>query len=59
MTEMKRLTVSLPNEIKDAIFELRKTEAFGRCSYSEIVRQLVQRGLEQTQEASVKRSVSH
>lgn len=46
MTDMKRATVSFPDDIVDAIEALRKTEEHERDSYSEIVRFLVTRGLE-------------
>lgn len=46
MTDMKRITVSFPDEIDDAIIELRKTDEFSRCSYSEIIRRLVRRSLD-------------
>lgn len=45
MTEMKRVTVSLPEEIDKKVLELRKDERFIRCSYSEIVRKLLEAGL--------------
>ena len=45
MTEMKRVTVSLPDEIDKKVLELRKDERFIRCSYSEIVRKLLEAGL--------------
>lgn len=45
MTNMKRTTISLPCELADRIFELRKDDRFIRCSYSEIIRQLAERGL--------------
>ncbi len=46
MTEMKRTTISLPDDLYHAIFELRKDERYMRCSYSEIVRRLVEIGLD-------------
>lgn len=46
MTTMKRITVSFPPEIDKEIFELRKKDNFVRCSYSEIVRQLIILGLD-------------
>lgn len=46
MTDMKRVTISVPDEIDDAVLGLRKTDLFCRCSYSEIVRRLITRGLE-------------
>lgn len=45
MTDMKRITISLPDEIEEAIDELKKTEEFRDASYSSIIRQLVERGL--------------
>lgn len=41
MTDMKRITVSFPDGIDEKICELKKTEEFSRCSYSEIIRRLV------------------
>ena len=46
MTDMKRVTVSFPDDLDDAIIALRKTKQFERCSYSEIVRHLIARGLD-------------
>lgn len=46
MTDMKRITISFPDEIDEAILGLRKSDEFARCSYSEIVRKAVRRGLE-------------
>lgn len=46
MTEMKRVTVSLPEEMDKKILELRKDDKFVRSSYSEIVRQLLLIGLQ-------------
>ena len=45
MTDMKRITISLPDEIEEAIDALKKTEEFRDASYSSIIRQLVERGL--------------
>lgn len=44
MTDMRRVTVSLPDELDKQILELRKDDRFIRCSYSEIVRQMLDRG---------------
>lgn len=46
MTDMKRTTISFPDALADRIFALRKDDRFNRCSYSELVRQLTERGLE-------------
>jgi hypothetical protein len=45
MTEMKRVTISLPDEIDKKIIELKKQDTFVRCSYSEIVRILISAGI--------------
>ncbi len=46
LTKMTRRTVSLPPNMEKEIFDLRKTDAFCRCSYSEIVRRLIELGLD-------------
>lgn len=46
MTEMKRITVAFPEDIDKAIYELRKDDRFVKCSYSEIVRRMVEMGIE-------------
>lgn len=45
MTNMKRVTISLPDSIDRRVLELRKDDRFVRCSYSEIVRRLLEAGL--------------
>lgn len=45
MTNMKRTTVSFPDELTARISALRKDERFVRCSYSELIRQLAEKGL--------------
>lgn len=46
MTSMKRVTVALPDDIDRRILKLRADERFARCSYSEIVRQILEHGIE-------------
>ena len=46
MTNMRRVTISLPEDIDKRILRLKKTNKFVRDSYSEIVRQLLLQGLE-------------
>ena len=46
MTEMNRVTISVPDWIDEAIVALRKDDRFVRCSYTEIVRQVIAIGLE-------------
>ena len=45
ISNQKRMSVSISGEIDDKIIEIRKTDAYCRCSYSEIVRQLIEAGL--------------
>lgn len=45
MTDMKRISISLPEDLDSEILELRKKDRFVRCSYSEIVRKLLIIGL--------------
>ena len=44
MTEMKRVTVAIPDELDQRILDLKKSGS-GRESYSEIVRQILDKGL--------------
>ena len=46
MTDMRRVTISIPPEIDQQILELRKDARFIRCSYSEIVRQVLTAGFQ-------------
>lgn len=52
MQDMTRRTVSLPPNMEAALIELRKTDRFCKCSYSEIVRQLIEEGLKATSSTS-------
>lgn len=46
VTEMKRITIALSDDLDSEILKMRKQDEFVRCSYSEIVRRLVAAGLE-------------
>lgn len=46
MTEMKRVTISVPDWLDSAVLEMRKDDRFVRCSYAEIVRHILQLGLD-------------
>ncbi len=59
MTNMKRVTFSLPHELDEKIVELRKDDAFIRASYSEIVRTLVMAGLELVKQESARADDQH
>lgn len=45
MTSMRRITISIPDELDAKVLELKKQDQFVRCSYSEIVRLLLLAGL--------------
>ncbi len=51
MTKMKRVTISIPDELDKRILELKKDDRYIRCSYSEIVRMLLFTTLESEKEA--------
>lgn len=44
MTNMRRVTIALPDGMDERILELRKDDRFVRCSYSEIARQILDLG---------------
>lgn len=41
-----RASVVIPKELEERIIELRKTDKFARCTISEIMRTLIQKGLD-------------
>lgn len=45
MTDMKRTTVSFPDNIVSELERLKQTDEFKKCTYSEIIRRLVERGV--------------
>lgn len=45
MTDMRRGTIAVPDNLDAMILGLRKQDRFVRCSYAEIVRQLLLAGL--------------
>lgn len=49
MTDMRRVTISVPDTLDKRILELRKKQAFARCSYSEIIRRMVELGIQADQ----------
>lgn len=52
MTNKWRINVTMPNDIEQAIVELRKKDEYSRLSYSEIIRQLIVKGLKTVEKAS-------
>lgn len=45
MTDMKRISVSLSDDLVQGIGDLRSTDMFKKCTYSEIIRQCIKLGL--------------
>ena len=43
-TNKKRLSIVLPKEIEDALYDLRKSEPYNRMSLSEIIRVYFEKG---------------
>lgn len=41
----KRMSISISEEMENKIVELRKTNEYCRCSYSEIIRRLLEQGI--------------
>ena len=52
MTKNWRINVMMPNDMEKAIVELRKKDEYSRLSYSEIIRQLIVKGLKTVEKAS-------
>jgi Arc/MetJ-type ribon-helix-helix transcriptional regulator len=46
MTDMKRITVSMPDEMVEALDVLKRSDEFAGKPYSEIIRTLIQIGLD-------------
>jgi len=46
MTNMRRMTISVPEELDRRILALKKNDRFARCSYSEVARQVLNIGFE-------------
>ncbi|MCD8368288.1 MAG: hypothetical protein LUC48_09750 [Clostridiales bacterium] len=47
MTETRRITISIPADIEAKLIELRKTDEFCRMSWAELIRTMIERGLNQ------------
>ena len=45
MTDMRRVTIAVPDHIDQMVLNMRKDDRFVRCSYAEIVRQMLDLGL--------------
>lgn len=46
MTDMKRITISFPDEIGEQLEALKRTERFAGRPYSEMIRYLVRLGIQ-------------
>lgn len=53
MTSMKRITISMPDELDERIYNLRQEKEYVKCSYSEIMRIMVSIGLAASKKKSV------
>lgn len=54
MTDMKRISVSMPDDMVDALEKLRKTPEFANRPYSDVIRTLIQIGLERWKKGGYK-----
>lgn len=46
MTEMRRMSVAIPDELDKRLLALRRDDRFARCTYSEIVRRMLEQALD-------------
>lgn len=46
MTNMKRRTFCIPDDLDKAVLELRKNDEYVECTYGEIIRRLIVIGLQ-------------
>jgi hypothetical protein len=53
MTDMRRVTISIPEDMDRKIVNLRQSDSFVRSSYSELVRMLIDLGLERVAKKGV------
>ena len=54
MTDMKRISVSMPDDMVEALDRLRKTPEFENKPYSEVIRTLIQVGLDRWKKGGCK-----
>lgn len=55
MTNMRRVTICFPDEVNEKILNLRKTDEYVRCTFGEIVRRLVIKGIESEEAKEVRK----
>lgn len=46
MTGMRRVSIPIPEDLDKEILEMKKSDEYVRCSYAELVRLLLKRGLD-------------
>lgn len=46
MTNMKRLSVSIPEDLENRLFNMRKNDEFVRCTFAEIIRIVLEKGVD-------------
>lgn len=51
MSDLKRMSISITEEMERKNVEMRKTDEFCRCSYAEIIRQLIEAGVQSLEES--------
>lgn len=54
----KRMSLTLPADLENEVVELRRSEKFCRCSYSEILRFLIKAGIKSYEEGQTRETVS-
>lgn len=45
MTTMKRMSVIIPADIDQELLRMKKSDQYSRCSYAELIRIILRRGL--------------
>lgn len=56
MTDMRRMSIAFPDDMDARILEIKKDDRFIRASYSEVVRRILERGLEALEAEQAKES---
>ena len=54
MTDMKRISMSMPDDMVEALDRLRKTPEFENKPYSDVIRTLIQVGLDRWKKGGCK-----
>ena len=51
MTDMYRINVSIPADLEKRIIDMRKTDEYCRSSISDIIRKMLEKGLDEVEQA--------